>query len=65
MHHQWELQASDPGVRSGVRTYVCLKCGAAVTVLDSSGKRGIRKAARNMRIDMDCSLYRVRSVMES
>lgn len=65
MRHQWELQAPRPGVQSGVRTYACPQCGATVTVLDADGKRGIRKAAKNLKIDMDCSVYRVRSVMES
>jgi len=68
MHHQWQLQTRGYGVRSGARIYTCPRCGATVTILDTlgvSGKAAIRKAAKSQGIDLDCSVYRVRGVMES
>lgn len=69
MRHNWELVPEDPsktGVSSDVRTYVCGRCGAGpLTVLAFDGKNGIRRAAKNLEIHMDCSVHIAKGVMES
>lgn len=66
MHHRWELVPHDPRIRSEVRSYVCSRCGAGpITVKVMDGKRGIRKAVKNLKIHVDCSVQQVKEVMES
>lgn len=66
MNHKWELnRIESQSIKSDVRTYICVRCGAGpLTVRVIDGKYGIRKAAKNLKINMDCNVQITKKIME-